>query len=212
MPKTTKHPPFTAAEARREADEHDRQGSDFGDFAEWIALRNDFHRLATTLRHYADLLEELDEAFASTEARTISRLEAATGRVKNPKHLPSPELTARRFHEAYERLAPTFGYTTRPETREFDPESSNGKLMTAVCREVLVDYDESIGGLVELLGIEADEVIKLRADIERLTKPITMQDVRLFAGEGKLRAVDVLSACNAVLRDRARLFPVEKEK
>jgi hypothetical protein len=100
MPKTTKHPPFTAAEARREADEHDRQGSDFGDFAEWIALRNDFHRLATTLRHYADLLEELDEAFASTEARTISRLEAATGRVKNPKHLPSPELTARRFHEA----------------------------------------------------------------------------------------------------------------
>lgn len=43
------------------------------------------------------------------------------------------EQMARRFHEAYERFAPQFGYTTRPETREFDPESPNGKLMIAVC-------------------------------------------------------------------------------
>lgn len=44
---------------------------------------------------------------------------------------------ALRFHEAYERLAPSFGYTTRTETRAFDPESSNGKLMIAVCDEIL---------------------------------------------------------------------------
>lgn len=43
------------------------------------------------------------------------------------------EAMARRFHEAYERLAPEFGYTTREETREFDPESANGRLMIAVC-------------------------------------------------------------------------------
>jgi hypothetical protein len=41
-----------------------------------------------------------------------------------------------RFHETYERLAPSFGYETRKETRVFDPESPNGKLMIAVCGEV----------------------------------------------------------------------------
>lgn len=43
---------------------------------------------------------------------------------------------ARRFHEAYERLAPSFGYETRTETRVFDPESKNGRLMVAVCAEI----------------------------------------------------------------------------
>jgi len=50
---------------------------------------------------------------------------------------PTPLDLAERFHEAYERLAPDFGYTTRPETRRFDPGSPNGRLMVAVCSEVL---------------------------------------------------------------------------
>jgi len=41
------------------------------------------------------------------------------------------------FHETYERLAPSFGYETRKDTKAFDPESPNGKLMIAVCGEVL---------------------------------------------------------------------------
>jgi hypothetical protein len=45
---------------------------------------------------------------------------------------------ARKFHKVYEKLAPEFGYTTRPETREFDENSSNGKLMIAVCKEVVL--------------------------------------------------------------------------
>lgn len=44
---------------------------------------------------------------------------------------------ATRFHEAYERLAPSFGYETREETRTFDPESKTGRLMVAVCGEIL---------------------------------------------------------------------------
>jgi hypothetical protein len=44
---------------------------------------------------------------------------------------------AERFHESYERLAPDFGYTTRPETRAFDLQSANGRLMVAVCQELL---------------------------------------------------------------------------
>lgn len=46
---------------------------------------------------------------------------------------------ARKFHKVYEKLAPEFGYTTRPETREFDENSSNGKLMIAVCKEVVLE-------------------------------------------------------------------------
>lgn len=43
---------------------------------------------------------------------------------------------AKKFHETYERLAPSFGYETRLETREFDPDSKNGRLMLAVCDTV----------------------------------------------------------------------------
>lgn len=46
-------------------------------------------------------------------------------------------MLARQFHDAYEELAPSFGYETRPETRTFDPESPNGRLMTAVVERVL---------------------------------------------------------------------------
>lgn len=49
---------------------------------------------------------------------------------------PLREAVALKFHEAYERLAPTFGYVTRSDTREFDPASPNGQLMIAVCGEV----------------------------------------------------------------------------
>jgi hypothetical protein len=50
---------------------------------------------------------------------------------------PSPLELAIKFHEVYERLAPSFGYETRKETRAFNPESANGKLMVAVCEELL---------------------------------------------------------------------------
>ena len=40
---------------------------------------------------------------------------------------------ARLFHDTYEKLAPKYGYETRKETKEFDPESPNGKLMIVVC-------------------------------------------------------------------------------
>jgi hypothetical protein len=43
---------------------------------------------------------------------------------------------AQEFHETYERLAPAFGYETRADTKTFDPESRNGRLMAAVCLAV----------------------------------------------------------------------------
>lgn len=47
------------------------------------------------------------------------------------------EQIARQFHGAYERLAPQFGYETREDTKVFDPQSQNGRLMIAVCAEVI---------------------------------------------------------------------------
>lgn len=44
---------------------------------------------------------------------------------------------ARRFHDVYERLAPSHGYTTREDTRQFDPSSPNGQLMVATCEELI---------------------------------------------------------------------------
>lgn len=53
--------------------------------------------------------------------------------------MSAPEQLARKFHETYERLSPAFGYTTRQETRQFDPTSPNGKLMIAVCEAMRAD-------------------------------------------------------------------------
>ena len=55
------------------------------------------------------------------------------------RSLPTEQHLARKFHDTYERLAPEFGYETRPDTKTFDLTSANGRLMTAVCKELLND-------------------------------------------------------------------------
>ena len=52
-----------------------------------------------------------------------------------PSPTPRDEQRARFFHDTYERLAPSFGYETRKDTKKFDPTTSNGQLMIAVCKE-----------------------------------------------------------------------------
>ena len=62
---------------------------------------------------------------------------------------------AETFHAVYERLAPEHGYKTKDETKCFDPESPNGKLMVAVCREVavtrIIQLEKEVIGLVGAL-------------------------------------------------------------
>lgn len=52
------------------------------------------------------------------------------------EYLTDPLALAVLFHHTYEKLAPESGYETRKETRVFDPESPNGRLMIAVCAEI----------------------------------------------------------------------------
>jgi hypothetical protein len=49
----------------------------------------------------------------------------------------TPEQVAELFHDTYECLAPEFGYETRQDTKKFDPQSKNGKLMVATCAAVI---------------------------------------------------------------------------
>ena len=46
---------------------------------------------------------------------------------------------AYKFHRYYEELAPEFGYETKEDTKEFDAQSKNGKLMVAVCERILAN-------------------------------------------------------------------------
>ena len=41
------------------------------------------------------------------------------------------------FHNTYEKLAPSFSYVTKHDTKKFDINSPNGKLMVAVCEEII---------------------------------------------------------------------------
>jgi hypothetical protein len=60
---------------------------------------------------------------------------------------------ARAFHDAYERLAAETGYVTRPDTRDFDPETLNGRLMIATTRAVAPILMEHGARLMQAAGM-----------------------------------------------------------
>jgi hypothetical protein len=60
------------------------------------------------------------------------------------KAYPEAYRLARHFHKFYEQSAPIFGYETKKETKEFDPESANGRLMAWVCFEVVKEEKQAI--------------------------------------------------------------------
>jgi len=57
---------------------------------------------------------------------------------------PEAYRLARRFHGLYEQSAPAFGYETKKETKEFDPESPNGRLMAWVCYEIIKEEKQEL--------------------------------------------------------------------
>ena len=83
---------------------------------------------------------------------------------------------AMRFHEAYERLAPRFGYETKTETREFDPQAPNGRLMIAVCREIIeqnADLERtarSDGTLQDFVGCDNQSPCEMQSRTNRIAE------------------------------------------
>lgn len=115
------------------------------------------------------------------------------------------EALAVKFHETYERLAPDFGYETRDETKEFDPESANGKLMIAVCGELRKEVVDPavIAGSLKLLkahrnalydsmptGVDLDAMDLLNIVQLHLGKV----DASIESLENSLKPVEVLEA------------------
>jgi hypothetical protein len=78
------------------------------------------------------------------------------------------EALARRFHEAYERLAPSFGYETRRESAvpwEEVPQQ-NRDLMVAVAGEVLLPDHPDMKRMLDECRAERDEALALIATLE----------------------------------------------
>ena len=65
-------------------------------------------------------------------------------------------------------------------------------------------FERGLGGGDDPIGALLAGYAYLVAQKNALSKPITMSDIRLAAGEGNLSAHDVLAAANAVLRMRNR--------
>lgn len=108
--------------------------------------------LRGVLAFYGTIIAALGDAKAQGEAKAVPVTSNARSfdRLRERMSAESRERSeavalALRFHEAYERLAPQFGYETRPETRQFDAFSKNGKLMVAVCAELLGDTSPATG-------------------------------------------------------------------
>lgn len=81
----------------------------------------------------------------------------------------APEVLARFFHEAYERLAPIYGYETRRESAvpwEDVPEQ-NRLLMTAVCAEVGQLFRLALRGPAPDAEQAVARVLALAEDCER---------------------------------------------
>lgn len=115
-------------------------------FIDGVGYTTECVALARVLQEHSDVAKR-EVAYLNTDHGAQAR----SSRVADLQSLILPdepdtlvEQLARRFHEAYERLAPTYGYETRDETRHFDPESPNGKLMIAVVEELqIVPKDQS---------------------------------------------------------------------
>lgn len=76
----------------------------------------------------------------------------------------TPEGMAQKFHETYERLAPTYGYKTRVESAvPWDQVPvANRNLMVAVCAEILeTDVQEALA-LYDQKILSAEEVRQMK--------------------------------------------------
>lgn len=76
------------------------------------------------------------------------------------------EQLAKQFHDLYEKYAPEYGYNTREDTKEFNPESPNGKLMIQVCSEIITEHYNELEGFIDSEEMQFDDGIHYEKDID----------------------------------------------
>lgn len=122
----------------------------------WTELRTIFYKLASQQRQIAELMNK---------------------EIAMNEYLTDPLALAVLFHHTYEKLAPDSGYVTRQETRIFDPESPNGKLMIAVCTSVqaaLIELQHRLEDAPEKLKVATDTALKLAAENVELERQLAV--------------------------------------
>lgn len=138
------------------------------------------------------LLNRLSNALAY-----IATLEAAHREPVSDDAVPwsCAEALARDFHEAYERLAPAFGYKTREATavRWEDVHGANRDLMVATASEILATITTALTATQSERDTEAGKVARLEA--ERNALEAIVKD----AAAGQLTNIDVLYRYRAAL-------------
>lgn len=70
------------------------------------------------------------------------------------------------FHNTYEMLAPKYGYETRGDTKQFDFDSPNGKLMYATIEKIVYPILEENQQLKEQLQQKEDIINKAKEYIK----------------------------------------------
>jgi len=119
-----------------------------------------------TMQQALDMLEkgglncEQEEFVAQSLRKAIADCEQAEKQ--------EPVAIARRFHEEYEKLAPSFGYVTREDTKMFNPYSANGRLMIATVTNVLTHQSR----VRRLSEAELEDMREMLCMIEGISKDV----------------------------------------
>ena len=117
-------------------------------------------------------------------------------------------VVAWQFHDTYERLAPEYGYETRPELAVpwKDVPAANRALMTATVKSILgdvfADRDSLRARIVELEG-ERDEALAVADRVRRgMDLALQQQRDRALAAEAKVLALEgVVSAARKLCEE-----------
>lgn len=98
---------------------------------------------------------------------------------KIEKAYPEAYRLAHKFHEFYEISAPAFGYEIKKETKEFDPESPNGRLMAYVCYEIVKEgiEQERLRIKASIEKVDLMEFRKKHKDIDNRTFLLTQKEI-----------------------------------
>lgn len=104
------------------------------------------------------------------------------------------EKLARFFHDTYETLAPSFGYETRKDTRDFNPESQNGRLMVTVCGAVLLRFNSELANESEKNAILEKDTSRLRDCIRQGAENIRTLQKQIRALEHEVDKYQALAA------------------
>lgn len=86
----------------------------------------------------------------------------------------------KKFHDTYEKLASEYTYETREDTKVFDINSNNGKLMYATVNEIVSPILEENKKLKEQLLVTQDNEETFRLEMEDITQILGLDEDALF--------------------------------